>query len=580
MNGEELHGRSMTPGVWPMFVAFVRAYPRRSALALVALLLAGLLDGLGLSTLLSMLSLATGGGDDPSLPEQVALELATRLGVTPTAGTLLLLAIVLITVKAVMVLLAQRQVGYTVAHVATDLRLALIRTVMASRWRYYLSQPVGRLSNAIATEAQRASVGYLQGALMAAQLINALIYAAVALLISWQASLAALIAGAVLLAGLQTLVRSASRAGRSETVLLKSLLSVMTDQLGAVKALKAMAREQHVDSLLSRQTEQLNLALRRQVFSKEALAALQEPLLAILVGIGFFLFIVQLEMPLPAVVVMLFLLARVVNFLAKAQRAYQHMSIAESAYWSMREAIDDADGEREPAQGHLSPTLEHGIRLDGVSFRHDQRGVLEQLSLQIPAGSLTVVTGPSGAGKTTLVDLVAGLLQPDSGRILVDDVPLADIDRRAWRRQIGYVPQEPLLVNDSVLRNVTLGEPGLTDDDARRALEAADAWEFVAALPDGLHSAVGERGGRLSGGQRQRLAIARALVHRPGLLILDEATSNLDPVSEEAVLETIRHLKGRLTMLAVSHDEGLVQAADQVCRLQVAGQAPAALPDG
>jgi ATP-binding cassette, subfamily C, bacterial len=559
-----------TPGALAMFAAFLRAYPGRSVAALLSLLLAGLLDGLGLSTLLSMLSLATGGDEDPSLPERAALAVTAWLGVTPTAGTLLLLTIALISAKAGMVLLAQRQVGYTVAHVATDLRLSLIRAVMASRWRYYLSQPVGRLSNAIATEAERASAGYLQGAMMSTYLINSLIYTMVALMISWQASIAALVAGITLLAGLQVLVRIAGRAGRKQTTLLRSLLASMTDQLGAAKALKAMARERHVDSLLSGQTRQLNVALRRQVISKEALTALQEPLLAILVGIGFYVFVVQIEMSLPEVIVILFLLARVVNLLAKAQRAYQNMSITESAFWSLREAIDDAEREREPAQGTLAPSLEREIRLDAVSFSHEQRAVLRQLSLQIPAGALTVITGPSGAGKTTLVDLVVGLLEPEGGRILVDGVPLTDIDRYAWRRQIGYVPQEPLLVNDSVLRNITLGEPGLTEEDARRALEEADAWEFVQDLPEGLHSTVGERGGRLSGGQRQRLAIARALVHRPRLLILDEATSNLDPVSEEAVLDTIRHLRGRLTMLAVSHDEGLVRAADHVCRLEPA----------
>jgi ATP-binding cassette, subfamily C, bacterial len=569
-----------TPGALAMFAAFLRAYPGRSAAALLSLLLAGLLDGLGLSTLLSMLSLATGGDEDPSLPERAALAVTDWLGVSPTAGTLLVLTIVLISAKAGMVLLAQRQVGYTVAHVATDLRLSLIRAVMASRWRYYLSQPIGRLSNAIATEAERASAGYLQGAMMMTYFINSLIYTVVALLISWQASIGALVAGATLLAGLQVLVRISGRAGRKQTVLLKSLLTNMTDQLGAAKALKAMARERHVDSLLSGQTRQLKSALRRQVISKEAVAALQEPLLAILVGIGFFLFVVQLEMSLSEAIVILFLLARVVNFLAKAQRAYQNMTITESAFWSLREAIDEAERERETVQGELAPSLEREIRLDAVSFSHDKRPVLRELSLAIPAGDLTVLTGPSGAGKTTLVDLVVGLLEPEQGRILVDGVPLKEIDRYAWRRQIGYVPQEPLLVNDSVLRNITLGEPGFSEEDARAALEAADAWEFVSELPDGMHSTVGERGGRLSGGQRQRLAIARALVHRPRLLILDEATSNLDPESEAAVLETIERLKGRLTMLAVSHDEGLVKAADHVCRLEPIGPAREAEANG
>jgi ATP-binding cassette, subfamily C, bacterial len=208
-----------------------------------------------------------------------------------------------------------------------------------------------------------------------------------------------------------------------------------------------------------------------------------------------------------------------------------------------------------------------------VRFAYDDRPVLEDLSLVIPAGSFTTLVGHSGSGKTTIVDLVTGLLQPQGGRILVDDAPLDELDAVAWRHSIGYVPQENLLLHDSVLHNVTLGDPALGRADAERALRDAGAWDFVAALPEGLDASVGERGSALSGGQRQRILVARALVHRPRLLILDEATSNLDPDSEAAVLETIERLKGRLTMLAVSHDEGLVKAADHVCRLVPVGAA-------
>ena len=179
-------------GALPMLGAYVRAYPGRSAAAIGAVLVAGLMDGLGLSMLLSMLSLATRKPDQqPSLPEQVATRVAEFLGLPPSAAVLLSLAIVLICLKAVLVLLANRQVGYTVAHIATDLRLALVRAVMAARWRHYLQQSVGRLSNAVATEAQRASEAFQHGAEMAAMLLNSLIYLGIALSISWQAGLAA-----------------------------------------------------------------------------------------------------------------------------------------------------------------------------------------------------------------------------------------------------------------------------------------------------------------------------------------------------------------------------------------------------
>jgi ATP-binding cassette subfamily C protein len=132
---------------------------------------------------------------------------------------------------------------------------------------------------------------------------------------------------------------------------------------------------------------------------------------------------------------------------------------------------------------------------------------------------------------------------------------------------IGYVPQETLLLHDTVLVNVTLGAPELTEQDVERALRDAGAWEFVTEMPEGIHSVVGERGMRLSGGQRQRITIARALVHKPQFLILDEATSALDPVSEADICRTLGELKGKLTILAITHQQALFDAADRVFRL-------------
>ena len=566
----------------PMIATFVRAYPGRSAAALVAVFLAGLMDGLGMSMLLSMLSLATNDGEHKrSMPEQIASRLAELIGLQPNAPTLLVLAIVLIGLKAVLSLLANRQVGYAVAHIATDLRLALIRAVMAARWSHYLQQSVGRLSNAVATEAQRASEAFQYSAEIAAMLLNSLIYMVIALSISWQAGLAAAIGGTVLLTVLHSLIRGARVAGQEQTDLLKSLLSAISGQLAAAKPLKAMAREQHVDALLSDQTRQLQRALRRQVISKEALAALQEPLLAVMVGIGFFLSLVALKMPLADVVVMLFLLARVVNYLSKTQRAYQQVAVREGAYWSLFDAIAAARDAVEPRGGRLPVQLAREIRFDNVHFGYsERRPTLDGSSFSVLAQQLTVIVGPSGAGKTTLLDLVVGLVQPTSGQILIDGVALDDIDLVAWRRQIGYVPQDSMMVDESVAYNLTLGDDSLSEDDIRDALRAADALDFVEAMPKGIQTRVGEGGSLLSGGQRQRLAIARALVHKPRLLILDEATSSLDMTAQAAVVETVRHLKGRLTILAVAHQGALIGAADTILRLERGRIEPAAaLPD-
>jgi ATP-binding cassette subfamily C protein len=150
----------------------------------------------------------------------------------------------------------------------------------------------------------------------------------------------------------------------------------------------------------------------------------------------------------------------------------------------------------------------------------------------------------------------------------VDGHDLNALDVHAWRHSIGYVPQENLLLHDSILHNVALGDPSLKREDAEYALKLAGAWDFVSRLPDGIDSVVGERGTLLSGGQRQRVMIARALAHHPKLLILDEATSALDPATEAGICATLQSLHGQLTILAVSHQSAMADIADEVYRVE------------
>jgi ATP-binding cassette subfamily C protein len=275
----------------------------------------------------------------------------------------------------------------------------------------------------------------------------------------------------------------------------------------------------------------------------------------------------MLHIPMSDCIVMLFMLARVVNYLSKGQKAYQQVVMRESAYWSMVHAIDQAREQREPQGGERTVRFSHELRFEQVRYAHGPgKLILDNQSLSIPARGLTLVIGPSGAGKTTLLDLIVGLRHPDAGRILIDDVPLEELDLRDWRRQIGYVPQESVMVDESVAHNLTLGD-AIPEEQIRAALRAANALEFVDAMPEGLQTRVGEGGSRLSGGQRQRLAIARALIHQPRLLILDEATSNLDPEAQEAIVDTVSTLKDSVAILAVAHQERMVRVADRVYRL-------------
>lgn len=543
---------------------YIMVFPRRSAFVLLALLIAGVAEGLSLTALLPLLSIAIGDSSSDSGIGQFIEQMLAKIGIEPTLDTILIIIVGGMFAKGLILLLANRQVGYTVAHVATALRLNLIEALLASRWQYYLRQPTGSLANSVATEAYRAANGFEHSVNVLALASQVVVYAVVAVFISWEATLASLFIGLFLLIALHRLVRATRRAGANQTQLLRHLLSYLSDVLGSVKSLKAMARDNVADAILHDQTKQLEKATRREVMSRAALMALQEPILAAITASGLYLALVIWELSLPEVMVMVFLLTRILGLLNKAQRKYQQLAVQESAYWALRKAAEDAVAEAEHNTGTLEPSLQQAITLQQVQVSYGEKIIFTNLDIEIPIKSFTAVTGPSGVGKSTLIDLLCGLTEPTAGKIMIDGKSLHDIDLRKWRHMIGYVSQDTILLHDTVINNILVGESSLTAEDAERALRKAGAWRFVNALPDGMQTIVGERGGLLSGGQRQRIAIARALAHDPVFLILDEPTSALDPESEKTICETLQRLSKQLTIIAVSHQPAVINAADRV----------------
>jgi ATP-binding cassette subfamily C protein len=256
--------------------------------------------------------------------------------------------------------------------------------------------------------------------------------------------------------------------------------------------------------------------------------------------------------------------------IGRVQEDLQAVTMAESGYWAIHSAIEDARAAREQSRVGRTPTLVDGIELRNVSMAFGTKRVLDNVSFQIPAGQVTAIVGASGAGKTTLVDLILGLYEPGNGNILTDGVPFAELDMVKWRSIVGYVPQELLLFHDTIMANISLGDPAFSREDVERALRQSGAWDFVSQMSEGADHVVGERGAMLSGGQRQRIALARALIDKPRLLILDEATSALDPVTEAQIVSNVRELAARdgITVVSISHQAAWMAVANRVIRIQ------------
>jgi ATP-binding cassette subfamily C protein len=368
--------------------AFIRSYPKQSAAVLLALLVAGTVEGASLSALLPMLAVAMRGGVGEAAAEdhvsRTVIGAIERMGLTPSLGLLLAVVVGGFAARSAIVLVAKRHVGYTVARFSTDLRLELLRSLLAARWEYFLRQPVGRLANAMSSEVDRSSRAYFHGAALVATGIQFLVTASVALWVSWQATLVYLACSAAVVVLLHRLIRTARRAGRKQTRLLSAMMIGVTDSLQSVKSLKSMAREASADAFIAGTAEGVNTALRRQVLAKESLKAVQQPVFAILVGIGAYAGLQILQLPAGTVIVLLALLVRMLGNVGKMQAEYQNVATCESAYWAVRSTIDGAEQQVEPRSGTLQPTLEREIRLVGVHFGYDEKPVLSGLDMSIP----------------------------------------------------------------------------------------------------------------------------------------------------------------------------------------------------
>ena len=226
------------------------------------------------------------------------------------------------------------------------------------------------------------------------------------------------------------------------------------------------------------------------------------------------------------------------------------------------------DATEDIAENNVSPfRINVGICFENVCFRYRKgknTNVLKSISFSIPACNTTAIVGVSGAGKSTIADLLMGILYPCNGKILIDGVPLSSGLLASWRRAVAYVPQETFLLNDTVRENLLWFNPGVSENKIQEALTHAVARNFVHKLPQGLDTVIGDRGTKLSGGERQRIALARALLMKPQLLILDEATSSLDRENEKRIQESIETLHGNMTIVIIAHRLTTIRNADQI----------------
>jgi ATP-binding cassette subfamily C protein len=540
--------------------------PRQRILVIIGLFFSSMLELLGVTMIIPLLASVTHLRDG-KLGLVTAIRSAVEWAGLPFHPvTFLALIAVGLTLKAAVTITVMRYVGDIVANVGRNMQLRIVRGLLRARWSFFVRQPLGRLTNAAGPEAAAVGECFLTLASIFASSLQALLFLAIAALISLELASLALGLTTLMVVFFGRLVRESRNAARQHRNQIRRLGSSLTDAMISIKPLRAMARTDQFDRLFESNIGAMANLLRARVLSSEYASELQEPIIGTIIAGGFLYAATSPTLAPQELLLMSILLVRTISSIGPIQRRFHRFLQNYDQFHSLRAFVAEVEKAAEVMRKGAAPRFEQALTLDGVVFAYDSRRILDELSLVVPRGRITTLAGRSGVGKSTTIDLIAGLHQPSSGRILIDGVDLSTLDLAAWRHMIGYVPQDVTLFHTTILNNISLWEEGFSDTEVIEALRDSGAWPFVEQLPKGLQHVVGERGQRLSGGQRQRLAITRALLRRPSLLILDEATTGLDHETEAEICVAVQRLcrEQGLAVLAISHQPAWQNIADRV----------------
>ena len=539
--------------------------------AVIIMTVTSLTEGLGVALLFPILQVAgfnlANQGHVGHYTGEVR-DLLVRSGLRPSLwlASLLLIFMLLMALRS---LFSRMQSVLTLRTALTyelSLGRRLYQAIINADWLFLVRRRSSDFTHALTGELTRVStctyllIGTLGNAILA------LVYIAIALKLSAGMTSLVLATGAVLLLLSRRWMRAVHQSGTAVSESVSEVYSAATEHLQNLKAMKFYdAQTSDLAMFSSLQSSALQQTLE-STRSQAAAAFWFEAGSLIVLGAIIFASLQILNVAPASILLLLAVFTRLFPRLAATQGQLQAFLSELPAFENLMTIYHECVANAEvPGAASSGPALAHEIRLERVAFRYDADRplVLKDLSLTIAAGKVTAIVGSSGAGKSTVADLVNGLLSPGTGRVLIDGAELTPQAARAWRRHVGYVAQDTVLFHDTVRANLRWANPDASEQEMKESLSLAAA-EFVFELPQGLDTTVGDRGMLLSHGQRQRIALARALLRKPGLLILDEATSSLDFDNEKRILDAIEQLKGRATVLLIAHRVSAIQRADMI----------------
>ncbi|GAB4370754.1 MAG: ABC transporter ATP-binding protein [Elainellaceae cyanobacterium] len=451
-----------------------------------------------------------------------------------------------------------------------DLQEAGLKLLLEVDLDYFTRAKAGDLMNRLGGEMNRASTTISTVINLIINAITIFVFVGLLLSISWQLTIATTLLLPLSPVITQFFVSRAKQFGKRLTQINQEYSGRLIEIFAGIRLVKAASTEkqeyQHLSRLI-RDREQVDFQSRMASLAIPPISEITNIIvLFALVLLGRMLFANQLSSVSTVLLTYLVLLFRLLPFIGQLNTLRENLARSSAAVDVVHDLMR-RDNKTFMVSGSVPYTgIQEGIAIEQLSFTYpdSSRLVLRDINLTIPKGTTLALVGSSGAGKTTLVDLLPRFYDPTQGRITIDGVDIREFDLKSLRQAMGIVSQDTFLFNDTIRSNIAYGCPNVSEADILAAIERANAHEFIQKLPEGLNTLIGDRGVMLSGGQRQRIAIARALLRDPEILILDEATSALDTVSERLVQQALDELSRERTTLVIAHRLSTVQKAHQI----------------
>lgn len=528
--------------------------------------LGAFLDGIAINAAIPSLSFLSGGEAGPmDFISNAIAALFGFFGVPFTFRYLIGFIVILFLIRAIVMVVFGYLRGYITSHFLKTESSETLGAMLRASWPFLVKQKIGHTQNMLERDIQR-SASLLESIGQVIQSFTGLlIYLVIAFNISPYMTAFTVVGGAVLLFVARPMLRKTQRIGNTMATTEKEISQYVSERIIGLKTVKAAGVEEAAYREGTTLFEQLRQLYVRLSITRSLGTSFFQPFAMIFVLILFTVTYTSGTFNLIAFAATLYLIQKTFTYLESGQAALHGVrELLPYAAHVQAFRADLAEHRESKISGTRPFSLQHGLSIESVSLTLGERTVLDNVSLRMARGEILAVIGPSGAGKTSLVDLVLRLHEPHTGRIAIDGVALPEISLPELRRKIGYVSQDVFLFNGSIRENIRFMRPDITDEMIARAAEGAHLNAVLSDLREGLDTMVGDRGMFLSGGQRQRIALARALAGEPELLVLDEATSALDQESERAVQESIEALRGKLTVLVIAHRLSTIERADYI----------------